>query len=330
MIYDVIIIWAWASGLFSGICLDNKLKKLILEKTWKPWAKVLLSGWERANVTNIDIDTDNSYFSQNKKFLKSIFSKYNQWDFIWFCSENFIELVEEDNWRMILSSWNSTEILDLFLRKTRENNCEIRLNSEVIEIKPISTNSDFPCFEIKLINDKIYKTKNVIISSGWKSFFQVWTSWDGYNFAKSFWIDIIPTFPWLCWITIKKDLSSLSWISCETKISLIDKTSKNKKPRIIHSEKWSMLFTHFWLSGPIVFNISVAIWEYLWTLDKNIDFEKYLRDNLVVEIEFDLNNLAKKVINFFDLDSWNSEKIILDLHSLRGGKKLKLQLDELI
>jgi len=47
-----------------------------------------MSGCERVNVTNINIDLENSYFSQNKKFLSSIFSKYNQADFMRFCSEN--------------------------------------------------------------------------------------------------------------------------------------------------------------------------------------------------------------------------------------------------
>ena len=56
MIYDVVIVWAGAAGLFSGIYLDKNLKKIILEKTDKPWTKVLMSGGERANVSNMDIE----------------------------------------------------------------------------------------------------------------------------------------------------------------------------------------------------------------------------------------------------------------------------------
>ncbi len=180
----------------------------------------------------MNIDPDNSYFSQNKKFLKSIFAKYNQRDFMWFCNENQIELVEEDNWRMILKSWKSHEILDLFLNKIKKNNCELKTNSEVSEIKNISTQSNSTYFEIKLTNKEKYKTKNVIISSGWKSFFQIWTSWDGYNFAKTFWINITPTLPWLCGISTKKNLSPLSWISTKAEINLINKTTKNQKSKL--------------------------------------------------------------------------------------------------
>ena len=104
MIYDVVIVWAGAAGLFSGICLDKKFKKLILEKTEKPGMKVLLSGWERANVSNMDIEPTRDYFTQNKKFLLSIFSRYNQWDIMSFFSEQGINIVEEDRHRLILES----------------------------------------------------------------------------------------------------------------------------------------------------------------------------------------------------------------------------------
>ena len=324
MIYDVIIIWAWASGLFSWICLDKKLKKIILEKTNIPWNKVLLSWGGRANVTNMNIDLDSSYFSQNKKFLKSIFSKYSNWDFISFCSENWINLVEEDRWRLFLESSNSREIVDLFLRKIKEYNCEMKLNSEVVGIEKKDE-----IFEIKLLDWKIFKSKNIIISSGWKSFSHIWTSWDWYNFAEEFWIKLIPTFSWLCWLSIKNDLSDLSWIGCNAKLNFID--NKNKKN--IYSENWPLLFTHFGLSWPIIFNTSVAIWEYLANIYD--EKEKYLSDNLIIELEFNLENLPKKIIKFFELEKQEkNNKIILELHSLRSLKEAKIttgwiDLDEL-
>ena len=77
MIYDIIIVWAGAAWLFAWINSDKKLNKLILEKMPKPWIKVLLSWWERANVSNMDIEVERDYFGQNKKALISIFSRFN-------------------------------------------------------------------------------------------------------------------------------------------------------------------------------------------------------------------------------------------------------------
>jgi predicted flavoprotein YhiN len=43
--FDIIIIWAWAAGLFTSVESSASLSKLILEKNKNPWVKVLLSGW---------------------------------------------------------------------------------------------------------------------------------------------------------------------------------------------------------------------------------------------------------------------------------------------
>jgi len=326
MIYDLIIIWAWASGIFAWINSNKNLKKIILEKTNKIWTKLLLSGWERANVTNINIDIENDYFSQNKKFLKSIFSKYSQWDFMNFCAENNLELIEEDRWRLILKNWNSKEILELFLKKLKQNNCKININSQVKQIiihkwtnkllNSQENQEESIIYEIILDNSIKYKCRNLIISTWWKSFFSTWTTWDWYNFAKQLWLKLIPTFPWLSWITIIKDLSFLSWISTNLGLQLIDKKTK----KTIYWETGPILFTHFWLSWPIIFNTWVAIWEYLAKIKSN---NNYLLDNLIIKLEFDINNSSKKIIKFFNLQESNCV-VELSLHSLRGFKEAKI------
>jgi len=311
MIYDVIIIWAWASGLFAWMNLDKNLSKLILEKTDKPWAKVLLSWGERANISNIGINPERDYFSQNKKFLLSVFSKFNQWDTISFFSSLWINVVEEDRWRLILKSGDSKELLNILVKRVKGNNCDINFNYEV---KQISINNNI--FKIICDNDKIFLAKNIIISTWWKSFFHVWTTGDWYSFAKEFWLKIVPTFPWLCWISTKKDLSDLSGISINLSLKLIDTKTKE----ILYFENWPILFTHFGLTWPIIFNTSNVIWEYLGKIWENLN---YLLNNLSLELEFNLENLPKKIINFFKLDE-EKNKIILELHSLRSLKEAKI------
>jgi predicted flavoprotein YhiN len=44
----------------------------------------------------MNIEPEIDYFGQNKKALKSIFSRYNQWDLITWFSENGINIIEED------------------------------------------------------------------------------------------------------------------------------------------------------------------------------------------------------------------------------------------
>jgi predicted flavoprotein YhiN len=52
----------------------------------------------------MDIEPMRDYFTQNKKFLLSIFSKYTNWDIMSFFAENNVSIVEEDRSRLILES----------------------------------------------------------------------------------------------------------------------------------------------------------------------------------------------------------------------------------
>lgn len=60
--YDIIIIGGGAAGLFCSITAPKNLQKIILEKNTSLGKKVILSGGERCNVTNIDITPEDDYF----------------------------------------------------------------------------------------------------------------------------------------------------------------------------------------------------------------------------------------------------------------------------
>jgi len=317
MIYDVIIIWAWAAWLFCSINLPKNLSKLILEKNDKPWIKVLLSGWERANVSNVDIEPQRDYFWQNKKALISIFKRFSNWDTISFFAENWIKIIEEDRWRLILESWDSKQLLSLLLEKSKENNTSLLLKSEVSRIQQ----NNLGVFEVKLLDWRLYKAKNVIVSAWWKSFSQVWTTWDWYNFANDFWIKVINPHRWLCWLVSRKDLSSISWVSTNLKVILRDKTDIKK---VIYEEFWPLLFTHFWISWPVIFNVSVAIWEYL---NKNLveNEEQKIKEDLFLELYFDLENTPKRIKSFFELEkNLENEAILIELQGYRSWKEAKV------
>jgi len=328
MQYDIIIIWAWAAWLFASINTWKKLKKLILEKTDKIGTKVLLSGWERANVSNSDIEVERDYFWQNKKALKSIFVQYNQWDIQSFFTENDIEIVEEDRNRLILKSGDSKQLVSLLEKKSRQNNTEIKINSEVIKIEKIQgelqSKREYPRVENNLYkiitrNNANYIAKNIIISTWWKSFFQVWTSWDWYNFAKDFSINIFPPHRALCGMTTKQDLSVLSGSSISTWIKVLD------KDKIIYEENWPLLFTHFWLSWPIIFNSSVVIWEYLNKIkvcDENEKI-KYMLDNIFIELFLEKDLCTKKIYKFFEESIEKDIPIKLWLQDWRSWKEAK-------
>lgn len=319
--YDVVIIWGWAAGLFTGICLDKNIKKIVLEKNKKPGIKVLLSGWERANVSNMDIEPMRDYFTQNKKFLLSIFSKYTNWDIMSFFAENNVSIVEEDRSRLILESGDSKELLACLLDNLKKNNGELQSDDGVENIELTSQSSQDLGFIYKVTttSGKIYFAKKVVVSAGGKSFAHVGTTWDGYKMAENLDIKMTPTHPCLCGVSTKQDLKEISWVSAKVHMKFMDK-SKNK---VIYQEYGPILFTHFWVSGPIIHNVSVAAGEYLNSLKiPENEFEKYFCDNFSLEIQIPLENATKSLKKFFELQDEDNIRN-LDLHTFRSLKEAK-------
>ena len=350
MIYDVVIIGWWAAGLFTGINLDKKLKKVVLEKNPKPGVKVLLSGWERANVSNMDIEPMRDYFTQNKKFLLSIFSKYTNWDIMSFFAENNVNIVEEDRSRLILESGDSKELLTCLLDRLRENDCDLVCNSDVIEIVPNLTmtppnplnegeqeNSLPPhwegikrgVFTVTTRDGKKYRAKKVVLSSGWKSFAQVGTTWEWYNIAEKLGLNMVTPYRTLSGMATKRDLSEISWVSTVVDMELKDNplapslAGGGTWKKSIYKEKGPILFTHFWVSGPIIHNVSNAIWEYLNNKGiKETDFESYILQNLHLELTFDVDNSPKRIVKFFELWDQNIQ-VNIELQNWRSWKEAK-------
>lgn len=248
--YDIIIIWWWASGLFCSINAPKNSKKLIIERQESLWNKILLSGWWRCNFTNLNIDPDR-YFWQNKKMLSSVFHKYSNYDFMNYLDENWIEYNIEDNGRVILKSWKAKELLDLLVKKSKENNTEIQTWQTITKVEK---ENDF--FKITTEQTE-FLCKKLVISTWWISYPQIWATSFWIDIAKQFWLKIVPSFPALCWLETKEDFSSISWSSITWNIELFD---WNKK---IYENQWNILFTHRWLSGPAIFNCSAWLAEYL-------------------------------------------------------------------
>jgi predicted flavoprotein YhiN len=320
MKYDVVIIWGWAAGLFAWICLDKKLKKIVLEKNKKPGIKVLLSWGERANVSNMDIDPMRDYFTQNKKFLLSIFARYTNWDIMSFFAENNVSIVEEDRSRLILESGDSKELLACLLENLRKNKCELR-NGDGVEtiVHNKIWELDKGWYVVVTTSGKQYETKSVIVSCGGKSFFQVWTTWDGYKMAEKLGVKVTGTHPCLCGITTKTDLKEVSGVSARVDMKFID-TLNGKE---IYTETGPILFTHFWVSGPIIHNVSVVAGEYINSLGlSEKESEKYFCDNFALELNIPLENATKSLIKFFELTEENW-RVTIDLHGFRSLKEAK-------
>lgn len=307
--YDLIIIWGWASGLMCSIFAPKNISKVIIEKNQNCWTKILLSWWERCNFTNQNLDIYNHYFSNNIDKIDNVFSKFSNNDMIEFVEKNWIQYVVNDNFRVLLKSWNSKELLDILLKKSLENNTEILYWTNIVDINIITN-----WYEIIDSNMNKYITKNLVISTWWRSFLNTWTDWMGYNFAKKLWIETISPYKWLCSFITKTDYSQVAWISVLCEMDLVDNNM------ILWKEVWNLLFAHFWITWPAVYNMSLLVGSYL--RSKKIDnsqIHNYLRNNLFLNVNIIDKTIPKRIKEFFKfknnefitqikLDDWKSWK----------------------
>jgi len=305
-IYDFITIGAGGSGLFLNVNLPKDSSKLILEKNKILWIKVLMSGWERANLSNIDIEPMRDYFSCNTKSTIGFFKRWTNYDTINFFETNGVKTKIEDRWRVITASGHARDLVQVLVKKVKENNTIIKTETEVKEIEKKE--------DLYIVKTDIwdFQTKNVIVAVGWKSYPQVGTMGIGYKIAQNFWLDIVTPYKGLCGIVTKQDLSNFSGTTIKSSIVL------KHKEKIIYEEYWPLLFTHWGLSWPIVFNLVLALWKYINCWKNNLSYQ-----DLDLEINFDLENTTKKLKKHFNLSDENNI-LKLDIQDLRSWKEAKV------
>jgi len=251
-LYDIIILWAWPAWLFCA----NKIKIwksiLILEKSGSPAQKLLLSAKWRWNITNISIDPKLDYATDNSDFIISAFNNFSVKDFLKFLNNEWINIKEENNGRILLKSNKVKDFYEKLLQLVENKWIQIIYNSDFLDIDKMT---DWT-FMVKTSN-WIYSTKNFIVAAWSLSFPQLWATAIAMDIAKKFNLEITQFYPALVWFETSQNFSSLSWSSVIWKLNLL------KWNKIIYEESWPILFTHRWVSGPAIFNSSLFIRENL-------------------------------------------------------------------
>jgi len=251
--YHVIIIGAGAAGLMCALTAGQRERKvLLLDHNDEVGNKILISGGGRCNFTNLNITSEN-YVSYNPKFHKSALSR--------FTPDSFISLLEKYNvpYRekkagQLFCNKKSQEIVKLLSEECRIGKVEIKTNCK---IKKISKEQQF---QIKT-NLGDYSAESLVIATGGLSMPEIGASGFGYEIAKQFGLNIIPTYPALVPLILSKDFRDLAGVSVDALVACItphqsrtDTTSGRCGAR--KSFRESMLFTHKGLSGPAILQIS--------------------------------------------------------------------------
>lgn len=270
--YDIIILWAWPAWLFCASKIAKNFSVLLLDKAGTPAQKLLLSAKWRWNITNIKINPQNDYASDDSEFVVNAFKKYWTKDFLDFLDEHKIRVKEENNWRILLDSGKVSQFHEKLIQLVKDKWVNIKFG---LEIQSIVKNGDI--FEIKA-SDWIYKSKIFIVATWWPSFPKLGATDIATDIAKTFNLTYVNYFPALVWFITNQDFSSLSWSSVIGCLNLL------KWNKIIYKEVWPILFTHQWISGPCVFNAS------LFMRDHNSKYK--------IKININSEDITKRLLSF--------------------------------
>lgn len=269
MVYDAIIVGGGPAGLMAANVLSkHQLNFIILEKNDALGKKLLITGGKRSNVTNslsVSEFIDALDF-KHKKFLYPTLTAFGSDQIIDFFGEKGLKFKLEPPIKYFPETEKAKSVLDALLKDIDDS--AIFTNQHVIEI-----NKDQETFIVKT-KKQVFNCHHLIIATGSKSYPETGSNGDGLAFASSFNIPVKP------------------FSSAETSIygyehQLPFKNIKGAQLQDItlyinHKKtKYSgdLIFTHFGLSGPVVFAAAHQI-------------DKMLKEGKVI-VSFSLSPMTK-------------------------------------
>lgn len=226
----------------------------LVEKTSSLGNKLKITGKGRCNITfSGDLEDFKENVIRNNKFMYSSFSNFTNNDVVEFFSNLGIKTKIERGGRIFPVSDRAEDVVNALIKKIKENNVKILLNSS---IKDIITR-DNKVVGVLLNNGKNIECDKCIIATGGKSYSKTGSEGDGYLLAKKLGHNVIDIMPGLVPLrsndVICKELQGLSLRNISYK--LIDEEI-NKE---IYNDFGELLFAHFGITGPVVLSSSSVL-----------------------------------------------------------------------
>lgn len=223
---SIAIIGAGASGALCAYFLLKKGYDVTLFDKKSPLLSLLPTGGGRCNFAHAEYDFKElaKNYPRGEKFLYSVFSKYSTFDTLSTFEEMGIKSYTQENGRIFPTTNSAKNVREIILKNISGAKF---LKEEIIDLKKINNG-----FKLKS-NKAEYLFSCVIIAIGGHS---------GFSLVKNLGVNIINPKPSLVGLNTKENLKELSGV-----------VLKNVK---INDLQDDLLFTHFGVSGPIIYTIS--------------------------------------------------------------------------
>ena len=240
--YDVIIIGAGAAGLMCAATAGYRGRRvLVLDHAKKPGRKILMSGGGRCNFTNMN-STPANFLSDNPHYCISALKRYTPQDFLDLVDRHGVEY-EEKAPGQLFCQHSAKDILDVLLTECDWSGAEIRLKTTVTAVEEVH-----PGYRITT-NAGPLRCQSLVIATGGLSIPTMGATGFGYDIARQFGLQVLPTRAGLVPFTLpqplKEQLAPLSGVSYPVEAQCNGQSFREP-----------MLVTHRGLSGPAMLQIS--------------------------------------------------------------------------
>lgn len=249
----VAIIGGGAAGMMvaATLCEQNVDATIhIFEKNTVLGKKVMISGGGRCNVTTGYTDRNfvESKYVRGATFLRSAMAAFGPEKVRAWFEQQGVPLKNEEDFRVFPQSDRGQDIVAVFERLFARKHVQIHFSEPVVSMQKV-VNNGFNIVTAK--RNEVFDV--VVVSTGGNAYRHTGSTGDGYDFAKACGHTITQLGPSLNSFEAKE-----SWCKAISGISLSQAGLQEAKPQapVITGP---FLFTHFGISGPVVFAFSAQV-----------------------------------------------------------------------
>ncbi|TWI04582.1 hypothetical protein IP90_00715 [Luteimonas cucumeris] len=265
--FDVIVIGGGAAGLMCALTAGQRGRSvLVVEHANRVGKKILMSGGGRCNFTNTGTGPGN-FLSANPHYCKSALARYTPADFITLVEKHGIAYHEKELGQLFCDE-SSKQIVRMLLDECAAAGVRIETGCSV---ERVAGGDGGYVLDTTLGR---FTASSLVIASGGLSIPSMGASGFGYQLARQFGHDVLPTQAGLVPLTLSgthsQRLQDLSGVSFPVEASCNGQSFRN-----------FMLITHRGVSGPSILQIS-SYWrpgdELLLDLLPGEDAQVWLRE----------------------------------------------------
>ncbi|RNF83136.1 NAD(P)/FAD-dependent oxidoreductase [Montanilutibacter psychrotolerans] len=250
--YDALIIGGGAAGLMCALTAGRRgMRVLVVEHANRVGKKILMSGGGRCNFTNTGA-TPANYLSANPHYCKSALARYTPWHFIEMVERHGIAYHEKELGQLFCDE-SSKLIVKMLLDECAAVGVRVETSCSIERVQHADTDATAnDRFRLHTTHG-VFAAPSLVVACGGLSIPSMGASGYGFELARQFGHDVLPTRAGLVPLTLSgkhlERLSELSGVALPVTARCNGREFSN-----------FLLITHRGVSGPSILQIS-SYWQ---------------------------------------------------------------------